>query len=222
VGLFNFFKTKPAADVFWMTPRAKLAGVSNQVRERLHDSRVVLVVAHFRAGLTQIGKQLSKIGVQTELHVGPLSRKQALRRIDHASRPQALLVLADALVCEEIPGSIDRAACSIPILVFERHFLRQKDEAILSFARTLGRPYQLAFHLSLLDPLMLRVDCVSIIETLVLMKHPEWETVKTCVATRYLIKAAQKGAAQTATGDRAADSADEWVRLNVPAQGFDA
>ena len=189
--MFSFFKTKPAADVFWMTPRAKLIGFCNQIRERLHDARVVLVVAHFRASLSQIGKQLSEIGVPTELHVGPLSRKQALRRVDHASRPQALLVLGDSLVCEDSPAPIDRAASPIPILVFERHFVRSKDEAILSFARTLGRPYQLAFHLSLLDPLMLRVDSVSIIEELVVMGHSESEASKTPVLTGW-IRRAQK------------------------------
>ena len=36
MGLFSFFRTKPAADVFWMTPRAKLAGFCNQVQERLN------------------------------------------------------------------------------------------------------------------------------------------------------------------------------------------
>jgi hypothetical protein len=64
----------------------------------------------------------------------------------------------------------------------------------------------------------IKCDSVSIIEDLIVMGHSESDSIKTPVLTGWT-KKAHKIVAKRATGNRAADSADDWFRMNLPKMG---
>lgn len=200
MGLFSFFKTKPVADVFWITPRAKLSGFCNQVRERLNDG-------HFRATLAQVEEGLTAAGVPNEFHDGRLSRREI-------GRQKVILVLAASLASNDVPMEINATLDKLAILVAERHFLRAKDDAILSFARTLGRPSEVVFYLSLHDPLTKQFAGKWVESVLKRLGMDESEPIDSSMVARR-IKGAQAKFSSGVFSDRRADSAEGWLRLNV-------
>ena len=215
VSLLDFFRTKPsvavAPDRIWMTPEAKLNGLIAQVRD---ENRLVLVIAHFPATLANVEKGLSAAGLPSEFHDGRLSRKD----IKQATGRKVLLVLAASLASNDMPLEISHTLDGLAILVAERHFLRAKDNAILSFARTLGRPSEVVFHLSLHDPLMKQFAGDWVENVLKRLGMDESERIDSSMVARR-IKGAQAKLSSGVFSDRRADSAEEWLRFNVPGMG---
>jgi preprotein translocase subunit SecA len=209
VGLFSFFKTKPAVpDRIWMTPQAKLNGIAAEVHERLQEGQIVIVVAHFPATLAQVEENLKAADLPNGFHDGRLSRKEI-------GRQKVILVLAASLASNDMPLEINHTLDGLAILVAERHFLRAKDDAILSFARTLGRPSEVVFHLSLHDHLMKQFAGDWVENVLKRLGMDESERIDSSMVARR-IKGAQAKFSSGVFSDRRADSAEEWLRLNVP------
>ena len=213
--MIAFATTKPAEDLIWLTPAAKLRAVVAQVQDRLDEDLFVLVLAHFPATLASVEQELSANGVPNEFLDGRLSRKNIVPLIDEDNRPKAILVLADSLAPDEFPMEINDTLEGLAILVAERHFLREKDEAIQSFARSLGRPCELVFHLSLHDPLISNFAGDWVKYVLMRLGLDESKAIESKLVAKG-IKSAQANLSSGLLSDRAADSAEEWLRLNVP------
>lgn len=219
MSVIDFFTTKPdvvfSPDRIWLTPEAKFNGLVAQVQDRLDEDQFVFVLAHFPATLARVEQELSAAGVPNEFHDGRLTRKNLVSLIDQANGQRVLLVLADSLAFDELPLEINDSVEEVTFVVAERHFLRQKDEAISSFARKLGRPCEVVFYLSLHDPLMKHFAGIWIENVLLRLGLDESKAIESkMVASR--VKVAQAKLSSGVFSDRPADSAEEWLRLNVP------
>ena len=219
MSLIDCFTTRPnvavADDLIWMTPEAKLNGLVAQVQDRLDENLFVLVLAHFPATLASVEQELSANGVPNEFHDDRLSRKNIVPLIDDDNGLKVLLGLADSLAPDEFPMEINDSLKGLAILVTERHFLREKDEAISSFARSLGRPCELLFHLSLHDPLIDNFAGDWVKYVLMRLGLDKSKAIESKLVAKG-IKTAQAKFTAEAFSDRATDSAEEWLRLNVP------
>ena len=219
VGLLDLFTTKLDVllpdDLIWLTPEAKLKGIIAQVRGWLDKKRFVLVLAHFPTTLAKVEEGLSATGVPSEVHRRRLSRKDVAGLVDQAGQRKVLLVQAGSLPCDEFPMEINDTLEGLVIPVAERHFVREKDDAIFSFGRTLGRPCELVFHLSLHDPLMKQFSGDWLYNVLHRLGMGESKAIEGKMVARQ-IKSAQANLSSGLLSDRPANSAEEWLRLNVP------
>lgn len=223
MGVFSFLQTMPharvAGDLIWLTQWAKLNGVVTQVRDRLDENRFALVVGHFPDTLARVEQELTAAGVPNDFHDGRLSRKDVEAVIDQSMGRKVLLVLTTSLISEDFPQEINDKLVGLAIIVAERHFLREKDDAIFSFACTLGRPFEIAFHLSLHDPLIKHFTGKRVENELIRLGMRESEASESKMVARR-IKGAQAQLSYRILSDRAADSAEEWLRLNLPDMAF--
>jgi preprotein translocase subunit SecA len=97
----------------------------------------------------------------------------------------------------------------------ERHFLRKNDECVSDFAETLGSPSDITFYLSLEDPLLKTFAGGWIKQMLQRMGAEESMAIESRLLVRRVRKAQDK-IAKRAEDVGEADSAEEWLRLNVP------
>ena len=101
----------------------------------------------------------------------------------------------------------------IHILVAERHFLRECDEAIITFAEGLGKRCHVTYHCSLEDPLMKAFAGEWVKGVLQRLGMDESAPVESAMVARRVRGAQGKFAASAGWGCDA-DSAEEWLQSN--------
>jgi preprotein translocase subunit SecA len=101
----------------------------------------------------------------------------------------------------------------IQILVAERHFLRECDEVIITFAEGLGKRCHVTYHCSLEDPLMKVFAGQWIKEVLQRLGTDESASVESRMVARR-VRGAQGKFAAEARQRRDANSAEEWLQAN--------
>ena len=152
MGLWDWLSGRPknvlaTDDVIWINQAAKLWGLRQAVQGRSDDSVLALVVAHFPRTLAQVREALMERGVPYQGSERRLTAADLLRQPGQKSGSGPLVTLAESLIPDDFPNPVADAPGRLSILVAERHFLRANDERILAFARSLGRPCRLSFHL---------------------------------------------------------------------------
>jgi hypothetical protein len=218
MGLWDWLAPKPkpaaVADTVWLTPAAKLRGLCAAVRARRGSHPAVLLVAHFPATLAEVTAALDADATDAA-RPARLSRYDLTRLADRGGG-QLVLTLAGALQQEEHPDPLDADRPPLAILVAERHPRPEPDDRVVAFANSLGCRSEVAFHTSLRDPLM-RVFAGPWVEDLLRrLGANESEPIESAMIARR-IRAAQEKLARQAVDDRPADSAEEWMRLNLSA-----
>src|SRR5687768_1887169 len=225
MGLFDWLRSKPrdavtrGDDAIWLTPQARQRGLCRAMGTHLQSAPVVVVAAHFAESLETVRGDVEAHGwAYAELDDG--RRAAAIVRQAAADpQPHLLLALAENLTADPQSGGLPEHPPSVAspaeVIVAERHFLRERDEAILAFAAGLGCPARVTFHLSLRDPL-LRLFAGEWMESVLgRLGAKEAEPVVSNLVSRRLRGAQDKFAHLAATEHRAA-SAEEWLTLNVP------
>jgi hypothetical protein len=220
VGFWDWLRGRPSNvriddDAIWLSASAKLRGLSKQIQAPPEGTPLVLVVAHFPETLAQMKNQLGNDRVEHGDADRRFSPADVARIISQKNEPRILLVLAEVLIPDEFPGTVDADANEVSILVAERHFLRSHDQAIVTFATSMTRPCRVAFHLSLDDPL-LRVFAGEWVRNLLSdLGMTESNPISSPMIARR-IKSAQARLAKRAIDERKAASAQEWLQLNMP------
>jgi hypothetical protein len=212
MGFLDFFgggrersRARLEPDAVWLTARAKLAGLRRRVEE-LSSTRCVLVLAQFRSTLEAIQQSSAP--------------SSGWRRLDQQADVSSVLV-------QRAPGAALASAWSLPpeglgatagdgeleVLVAERHPLRSHDDRVAAaIGRLAGRP-RLTFHLSLEDGpfLVVRQRIGPLLERLGMDEN---EVLQQPMISKAIARA-QAQMATKATGDLPADTAEEWLRLNM-------
>ena len=141
-------------DKIWLTRAASRGEICRETQEHLAEEQPLLLLAQFPATLAAIQEELSTQGIPHRTIVGRLSTKDGNRLAEPMSQRVIQVGLAAQLQPESFPDKEVEKDGMIQILVAERHFLRQHDDAIIDFANTLRKPCRVTFYLSLEDPLM--------------------------------------------------------------------
>lgn len=180
-------------DRIWLTEEAKFKGLSKQLNEN-NDSGVILLIAHFEG-------TLERLTAIADAYAGDVPLQATLA--ENLSTDIAARL------------SIDESA-TIDLIVAERHPLLSADDAIMQFADEIPCNCQLAYHLSLEDPLLKLFVTDFVQRILDSLGMKEDEPIESNMISRR-IKAAQQKIGSTATGNAKAASAAEWLELNTPA-----
>jgi preprotein translocase subunit SecA len=214
VGLFSWLFGKrsrvPARDFTWLTDAARIAGAVESVREDTAAGKPVLVVAQFPSTLAAFRGLATNAGLPA-VDLPPKTTPAQVIALA-AGPPRVLLALARHLTPDEFP-SADAAPSPLPVLVLERHFLREHDDRVVRFAEGLGTGAAVSFHLSLDDPMMKLLLGEWVRNTLRTLGMEENEPLDSAIVTRRAA-AAQAKFARTVPSDHEADSPAAWVERN--------
>jgi preprotein translocase subunit SecA len=208
--LFGNSSRVATQDFTWLTDAARVAGAVESVREDLAAGRPVLVVAQFPSTLAAFRELANKADLPTVDLPPKTTPAQALAAA--AGPPRALLALAHHLTPDEFPTT-DAPPSPLPVLVLERHFLREHDDRVVRFAEGLGAGAAASFHLSLEEPLMKMFAGEWVQNLLRNLGMEENEALDSGLVTRR-IAAAQEKFARTVPSDHEADSPAAWLERN--------
>ena len=139
-------ESRRGEDHLWTTNAARINGITLEVSNLLTKSSSVLVVALDQKTLEFITNAL--VDHKPERAADAFSREA----VNQVLRERCKLTVALASVLQPSP-KFD-SAHEVEILVYSRHLLRTKDDAICSFADAQGQRVRVTFHLALDDELL--------------------------------------------------------------------
>jgi hypothetical protein len=214
MGLFSWLFGKPSRvavrDLIWLTDEARLHGATQSVNTCLANGRSVLVLAHFPATLAAFGEHVVRAGRPHAAIPDSLTPAAALKLAPGSAR--VLFGLVRNLRPDEFPPETAPDS-PLPVLVLERHFLRERDDHAVRFAEGLGGRAAVDFHVSLDDPLMQMFAGEWMKNALRGLGMKENEAIESRMVARRMAKAQAKVTALIAS-DHDADSAREWYERN--------
>jgi hypothetical protein len=233
-----------ATDRIWLTQAARRCGLCRELSEHLTSAQPVLLLAHFPATLTEVQQELSRQGVPHRSVDHAISAKEVSRWADPGAERLVHLGLVKQLQPDPFPdqrrpslrcfeqrlGVVNPAKRegSIHILVAERHFLRDCDDAVITFAEGLaaegliaeglvaedaGKRCHVMYHCSLEDPLMKVFAGAWVKQTLQRLGMEESAPLESPMIARQ-VRAAQRKFAARAGRWFDADSAEAWLQSN--------
>jgi hypothetical protein len=219
VGFWDWLKGKPkgveVVELVWMNQEAKFQGLVTEIQEQLLATPMILVVAHFPLTLARLRQELDQNNLSYEVQERRLSPADFLRAANLGNAAPILLAQAEALIPDEFPNPVVGELAPLAILVAERHFLRSRDDMIVNFALSLGRRSRMNIHVCLQDPLMQAFAGEWVRGVLSGLGMKDSDAIKSAMVARR-IKGAQASFAKRAIADQKANSAEEWLKLNVP------
>lgn len=173
----------------------------------------VLVVAHFRVFLDGIRSALERHGKAARLYEDAFGSVHLGSAAGLGTAEGVAVALARAL-----PAPKPAAAAAGPellVLAAGHHFLPDEDERIAAWCEGLGAPVRLRFHDSLESAVLAIFNVANVAAMLDKLGMKDDEAIEHPFVSR-AIRSAQEKVAQSAAGARAADSPEEWLRLNLP------
>jgi preprotein translocase subunit SecA len=198
-------------DRIWLTKAAKWRGLCGELFEHLSIAQPSVLLAHFPATLAEVQQELSRQGVSYRSFDHSISAKE----VNRLAHPGGLirLGLVKQLEPDPFPDQHAERVGLIQILVAERHFLRECDDVVITFAGGLGKRCHVTYHCSLEDPLMKVFAGEWVKEVLARLGMDESAPVESgMVAQR--VRGAQRKFAARAERECDADSAEEWLQSN--------
>jgi hypothetical protein len=202
-------------DAVWLTGPARVRAVCG----RLQQPGGVLVLAHFPASLNAWRQELTTAGIAHILIPPRLEARDAVRRLDPPPAQGVLLGLVSQLVPDPFTPPVTEDEPALALLVVERHFLPDEDQKVVAFAASLGRRCEVTFHTALDDPLMRIFAGEWVGETLRKLGMDEDDRIESRMVSRRIRGAQAEIARQVGGAAMPAESADEWLRLNLPGRG---
>ncbi|KAA5543842.1 hypothetical protein FYK55_11780 [Roseiconus nitratireducens] len=179
----------------WLTREAKFAGIARQLQHPASPPPLaILLMAHF----PDTQSELAKLAKQS------------------AGEVPVMAVLANELTSRIARDLQIGPDAIIDVIAAERHPLVSVDDRLMEdFGKQLNCRCRVHVHQSLEDPLMQRFSGQSIIDLLRSMGMREDEAIESRMVGRR-IRDAQKKITAQAVGNTPAESAEEWMRINLP------
>ncbi|MCC6210436.1 MAG: hypothetical protein IT513_05275 [Burkholderiales bacterium] len=175
----------------------------------------VLVVAHFRVFVDGIQKALEHHGKAARVYTDAFGSVHLGSAAGLGTAQGVAVALTRTLPAPKAAAPTDDP--ELLVLVAGHHFLSSEDERIAAWCEGLGVPVRLRFHDSLQSALLGMFNVANIAPMLEKLGMTDDEAIEHSYVDG-AIRNAQKRTASVATGSRAADSPEEWMRLNLPAQ----
>jgi hypothetical protein len=173
----------------------------------------VIVVAHFRAFLDGIRGALERHGKAARLYEDAFGSAHLGSAAGLGTAEGVAVALARALPAPKAAASADGP--ELLVLAAGHHFLPDEDERIAAWCEGLGAPVRLRFHDSLESAVLAIFNFANVAAMLDKLGLKDDEAIEHPFVGR-AIRSAQEKVAKAATGARAADSPEEWMRLNLP------
>jgi preprotein translocase subunit SecA len=200
-----------ATDRIWLTKAARSRGLCQELFEHLSNTQPSMLLAHFPATLAEVQQELSRQGIPHHWVDHSISANE----VDRLTDPGGLVHvgLVKQLQPDPFPNQYAQREGLIRIVVAERHFLRECDEVVVTFAAGLVKRGHVTYHCSLEDPLMKVFAGQWVKEVLQRLGMDESAPVESRMVARQVREAQGKFAAR-ALQRCDANSAEEWLRSN--------
>ena len=219
MGFWDWFSGKPkrvtTRDKIWLTRTAKRRELCRELQRHLAAAQPVILLAHFPATLAEIRQELTGAGIPHNVTSAPIAAKHVSHIAERGTECLIHLALVKQLHSDPFSDKNVDEPGLIHMLITERHFLRKNDEFITDFAETLRSPSDVTFYLSLEDPLMKIFSGDWVRNVLQRLGMEESSPIESRMVAKR-IRQAQDKLAKRAEDVGEADSAEEWLRLNVP------
>ncbi len=217
--LFGRPRFRVYEDSFARTRRAMLLGLKDAIATRMEQDQNVLLVTHFADPFAELQDSLSESSIEYTIGPSRISPHDVLPLFQGSE--QLVLCLADQLRNDEVkpepapPGS--KTTC---VVVTERHPNGRSDDALESFCRSMPGHVEFGYFMSFEDVTVGSFLNEAALQILDLFGLGENELVTSNMISRRL-KFALRRNARTVHSDQPADSAKEWIELNVPPEPVD-
>jgi preprotein translocase subunit SecA len=202
-----------ATDRIWLTRLARCRGLCRELFQHHSNAQAPVLLAHFPATLTEVRQELSRQEVPHQTAERLISAKEVSRLAGPPAERLPRLGLVRQLQPEPFPDQNAGEEGPIQILVAERHFLTECDEAVMRFAEGLGMRCQVTYHCSLEDPLIKALAGEWVKGVLQRLGMDESAPVESPMVARR-VRGAQGKFATSAGQGCDADSAEEWLQSN--------
>jgi preprotein translocase subunit SecA len=198
-------------DVFWLRDAPRIDGVITAASRAVASGSHVLLVTHAADRVERLADAAARAGLPLDGLADPITASELTARL--RSQPGPCVILSLAATLRPSPPRIGAApvqASAIILLIADRHPLRARDEAVVSFAESLAA-VRAEFHVCIEDPL-LRVfsgdQTERILRTLGMKDHES-------ITHRMLSRSVER--AQKKLADRCPDHAriESWLAEQV-------
>src|SRR5262245_59330457 len=125
-----------ATDRIWLTKAAKRRGLCRELFQHRSNAQPSILFAHFPATLREFQQELNREEIPHRLVEHSISGKEITRLADPESPIH--LGLVKQLQPDPFPDQSGEREGSIYFLIAERHFLRECDDVVISFAESFG------------------------------------------------------------------------------------
>lgn len=219
MGLFSwlFGARKPervtVTDRVWLTTVNRSTAIVKELTAHISAKQSVLCLAHFPSTLAALAPELIEAALPHEAIPDSLSPHEALQ-LAAKSPPRVLFGLVRNLKPDEFPAD-DLPNSPLPVVLAERHFLRDHDECVTKFAEGLGLHAAITVHMALDDELMRIFAGEWVADTLRSLGVQPDEAIESGMVARRIRKAQDQIRGMLAEEDEPADSPAEWMQKNV-------
>jgi hypothetical protein len=203
-------------DRVWMNAENRARAVVRELALAVDSGRSALLLAHFPGTLTAIGPDLIGAKVPHEPIPDGLAPRAALE-LAARSAPRVLFGLVRNLRLPEHHAPDDAPESPLPVLLAERHFLREHDNRVVSFATGLGSRAAVVVHMALDDALLKIFAGQWVTDLLKNLGMKDDEAIESAMVARRIRKAQDQLRANLAHEEVPADSPLDWIRQNARA-----
>jgi preprotein translocase subunit SecA len=221
MGLWDWLTGKPkrvtTSGRIWLTRTVKLQELCRELRKYVAGAQPVIVLAHFPATLAEIRQVLTEAEVSRKVRTGRISARDISPHAKGGSECLVHVGLVKQLHSDPSDNQDVQEPGLIHLLIAERHFLRKYDDLIMDFAESLSVRSDVIFHLSLQDPLMTVFAGEWVKGVLQKMGMDESSAIQSPMIAKR-VRGAQANIAKRAEEVDDAESAEEWLRVNVPSR----
>lgn len=213
--MIGWFKSRkkpelPYEDKVWMDGERKLAGLCDDVQAATQEGLAVIVIAHFEATRAAVEQALRERSIQ---HQRSLSSSLAplCDSIGSPSGAKVWLLLRSAFADLSSGGS---PSGGLAVLIAEHHPMESREQELLERIAAHPCVRSIRFHIALTDPLMQKFGGERLIgmmkslggDTDEVLSHPMISSS---------IRRAQEKIENKVRRETDAQSAEEWIRVNV-------
>lgn len=216
MGFWDWWTGKPkratSTDKIWLTRPAKLAGVRGMILEHVVRSEPLLLLAHFRAALVEIRRELDNAGVRHRLHTAVIGNKEVNRVFQETGDTVVHVGLVKQLEPDPYTQHEIETAGVCQIVVVERHLLRKYDDLVMEVAGNVRMRCQVTYCMSLDDPLVKIFAGDGVKEVLQgSLGMKDADVIESRMISRRVLVAQQR-LAQKGDPDLEAESAEDWFQ----------
>lgn len=215
MGLFDWFRRRRRPPItLWLDNDSQLRGFVDAVADDVESGQAVLVVAHFKEKLVEVGRALAEAGIEFELRSEwTPSDTQQLCSGNASVKAVLAAALPDLPEVRSYPGPAHVPSVSVRLV--DMHVMDEENLRVERFTAGLSAPAQISASLSFDDPVM-EVFAKPWVKTMMVrMGLTADQPIDSPMVDKGLRRALQK-LAKTATGNVPCDSLPEWLRRNMP------
>jgi preprotein translocase subunit SecA len=212
-------------DAYTLTRDALWNALKDSIESEQNANKSIWLVVHFTDTFLQLQNQLDSWDSNYEVVSAPVNASDLQRKnlLDPSAIKIVLSDLMPSFESDEVQVSDSGQAESgsekktqrLAIIVVERHPLPAHDKKIETFARQCRFPVELGYYMALDDAVIKTVVNETTIKLVQQLGMQEHELISSHMISKRLAKALQRNS-QAYTGDRPADSAEQWLEMNGP------